>query len=117
MTRPALLAPLLLLALPASAQLAAVDRAAGRPAGVTVPAVGAAAVEEPIALTVNPAGLGFVSGAALQYVHEGQPDAHASGDGLFLAGAAGPAHLGVGLEWLHPGDDPLAAYRRTHLAL
>jgi len=102
---------------PALAQLAAVDRAAGRPAGVTVPSLGVAAAEEPTATVVNPAGLGFVDGAALQFVHEGGPAARASGDGLYLAGAAGPAHLGLALEWLRPGAAGLARSRRTHLAL
>jgi protease-4 len=115
--RCAALAFLLCLPLAARAQIAAVDRAAGVPAGVTVPSLGAAAAEEPTAIGVNPAGLGFVGGGALQYVHEAQPDAHASGDGLYLAGALGPAHLGVAVEWLRPGEDPLPRYHRTSFAL
>jgi protease-4 len=114
--RCALSALLLATALPASAQLAAQDRERGLPAGLTLPVLGAAAVEEPTALTVNPAGLGFVGGLALQYFHEGVPDRRAAGDGAYLADRFGPLALGLGLEWLRPGREPLPRYRRSRLA-
>ena len=113
----AALAALLLLPLPASAQLADADRDRGLPAGLTLPVLGAAAAEEPTALTVNPAGIGFVGGPALQYFHEGDPSARAAGDGLYLADRLGPLALGLDAEWLRPGREPLPGYRRTQLAL
>ncbi len=116
---PALLAALLLLLLPlpAHAQLAAADRDRGIPAGLTLPVLGAAAVEEPTAPAVNPAGLGFMGGPALQYFHEADPQAHADGDGLYLADRLGPLALGFSEEWLRPGKEPLPRYRRSRLAL
>ena len=117
----ALLATVLVLALflatPASAQLAAQDRERGIPAGLTLPAPGAAAAEEPIALDVNPAGVGFVGGLTLQYFHEGVPGRRTNGDGVYLADRFGPLAIAFGHEWLRPGDAPLARYRRSRLAL
>jgi protease-4 len=115
----ALLAALLLLlvAPPARAQIAAADRESGLPAGLTLPNQFAAVAEEPVALDVNPAGIGLVGGLVLQYFHEGVPAEHASGDGLYLADRFGPLALGYGIEWLNPGDAPLARYRRSRLAL
>jgi hypothetical protein len=50
------LAAVLVAAVPARAQVSAADdRAAGIPAGLALPVQGAAAVEEPTALAVNPA--------------------------------------------------------------
>jgi protease-4 len=108
---------LLLLPLPAQAQIAAAEREAGLPAGLTLPNQFAAAAEEPTALGVNPAGLGFVGGLAFQYFHEGAPAEHASGDGLYLADRFGPLAVGYGVEWLRPGDAPLPGYRRSRLGL
>ncbi|HYD40614.1 MAG TPA: signal peptide peptidase SppA [Anaeromyxobacter sp.] len=108
---------LLALALPARAQLAAEDRERGLPAGLTLPVLGAAAAEEPIALDVNPAGVGFVGGFAVQYFHEGVPGRRTLGDGVYLADRLGPLALGFGHEWLRPGAAPLAKYQRSRLAL
>lgn len=108
---------ILALALPASAQLAAQDRARGLPAGLTLPTQGAASVEEPAGLSINPAGVGFVGGLALQYLHEAEPGGRTAGDGLYLADRFGPLALGYGLEWLRPGEGPLPRYRRSQLAL
>jgi protease-4 len=101
----------------AHAQLAAQDREDGIPAGLTLPVLGAAAAEEPIALDVNPAGVGFVGGFALQYFHEGVPERGTIGDGVYLADRFGPLAIGFGQEWLRPGDAPLARYQRSRLAL
>ncbi len=107
----------LTLAFPAQAQLAADDRERGLPAGLTLPVLGAAAAEEPIALDVNPAGVGFVGGFALQYFHEGVPGRRTLGDGVYLADRLGPVAVGFGHEWLRPGAAPRAKYQRTRLAL
>ena len=114
---PPIAASLLGLALPASAQLAAVDRESGIPAGLTLPTQGVAVADEPIALSVNPAGIGFVGGLSLQYFHEGVESRETSGDGLYLAGRLGPLALGYSHEWLHPGLAPLAPYERSRAAL
>jgi len=114
----ALLATLLLvLAFPARAQIAAADRESGLPAGLTLPNQFAAVAEEPTALGVNPAGVGFVGGFAFQYFHEGVASEHTSADGLYLADRFGPLAIGYGLELVNPGDAPLARYRRSRLAL
>lgn len=105
------------LASPARAQLAADDRERGIPAGLTLPVLGAAAAEEPIALEVNPAGVGFMGGFALQYFHEGVPGRNTTGDGVYLADRFGPVAVGFGHEWLRPGEAPLASYQRSRLAL
>ena len=114
----ALLAVLaLVVASPAQAQIAAADRDSGIPSGLTLPNQFAAVAEEPTALGVNPAGIGFVEGLAFQYFHEAVPGEHASGDGLYVADRFGPLAIGYGLELVNPGDAPLARYRRSRLAL
>ena len=55
------------------------------------PEPGAAAAEEPTALGVNPAGIGFVGGLALQYFHEGSRSEHAAGDGALPRRPVRPA--------------------------
>ncbi|MGC3997375.1 MAG: signal peptide peptidase SppA [Anaeromyxobacter sp.] len=107
-----------LLASPAAAQLAAAtDRAQGLPAGLTLPVLGAATAEEPTALGVNPAGVGFVRDLNLQYFHEEGPAQDGRGDGLYLADRFGPLGVGYGVEWLHPGQDLGPRYDRQRLAL
>jgi len=91
----------------------AIDRARGLPVGLAVPATVAGA-EEPTALTVNPAGLGFVDGLTLQYFFEdGRKDF--SGNGLYLAAPLGPLVPGLSFEWVTPAGSP--RYLRTNLAL
>jgi len=114
---PGLTALFVLLAGPARAQIAALDRDRGFPAGLTLPSQAAAAAEEPVALDVNPAGLGFLDGFALQYFHEGVPSEKSSGDGIYLGDRFGPVGLGYGIEWLRPGDAPLPRYHRSRWAL
>jgi protease-4 len=117
----ALRAPLAVLlvaaAFPAAAQLASQERDRGLPAGLTVPVLGAATADDPLALGVNPAGLGFVGGLSLHYLHEGLPDRRTIGDGLYLADRLGPVALGGSSEWIQPGQAPLPRYRRARLAL
>lgn len=106
----------LALAAPAAAQVsAAAERASGLPAGIAAPALGVAAVEEPTALSVNPAGIGFVGGPALQYFHEAGPENGAHADGVWLATRLGPLGTGLSLEWMRPDGAP--RYRRTRLGL
>lgn len=104
-------------AAPARAQIAAQDRERGIPSGLTLPVLGAAAAEEPIALDVNPAGVGFVGGFALQYFHEGVPERRTVADGVYLADRFGPLAIGYGHEWIRPRVAGLARYRRSRLAL
>lgn len=104
----------LILARAALAQSAVVvDRARGLPVGLAVPGTVAGA-DEPNAVAVNPAGLGFVDGATLQYAFEGGRGDF-SGNGLYLAAPIGPLVPGLSLEWISPAGSP--RYRRTNLAL
>lgn len=116
-TRPLLATALLLAALPAAAQLAVTDRERGRPVGLTLPVLGVATAEEPTAIDLTPAGVGFVGGFALQYFHEGIPARDFHGDGLYVADRFGPLAVGYGAEWLRPGRAPLPRYHRSRLAL
>ena len=68
-------AALLLAAAPAAAQVIdALDRQAGLPAGLALPVPGVAVAEEPAALGVNPAAVGFVGAPALQAFRESERD-------------------------------------------
>ena len=90
-----------------------IDRARGLPVGLAVPATVAGA-DEPTAVAVNPAGLGFVDGFTLQYFFEdGREDF--SGNGLYLAAPLGPLVPGLSFEWVTPAGSP--RYLRTNLAL
>jgi protease-4 len=112
-TRLALACAALVLAPAALAQSSvAVDRARGLPVGLAVPGTVAGA-EEPTAVSVNPAGLGFVDGFTLQYFYEGGRDF--SGNGLYLAAPLGPLVPGLSFEWVSPAGSP--RYLRTNLAL
>ena len=118
MARSLTAAAFALLASPALAQISgATDRVQGLPSGLALPAFGAAAVEEPVALDTNPAGVGFVKDFSLQYFHEGGSRAGSRGDGLYLADRLGPLGIGYGLEWIRPGDGGGPRYRRQRLAL
>lgn len=101
-----------------SAQLANVDvLASGLPASLALPVGGVAAAEEPSALAVNPAGVGFVRDACLQWFHEEKAVGRSAADGLYLAGAVGPVGAGFGMEWVRPQVGYGARYRKTTLAL
>ncbi len=95
-----------------------VSRALGQPAGLAVPGAGVASGEEPAAMAVNPAALGFNRGLTLQYFHERAEDRLLpAGQGGMLAdglyAAAGP--LGLTSEWVRPASGP--AYRKLGLGL
>ncbi len=90
---------------------------AGRPASLALPAGGAASAEEPSALTVNPAGIGFVRDTCLQWFHEEKVVGRSAADGLYVAGAVGPVGGGFGMEWVRPQVGYGARYRKTTLAL
>ncbi len=117
--RAAALAIALVLPAPrAAAQVqSALAEQAGAPAGMALPAGGAAAAEEPSALGVNPAGVGFVRYPALQYFHEEGVTEGSRADGIFAANALGPLGVGFSMEWLRPGELAGPRYRRTSLAL
>jgi len=113
-----LLAALAALAAPAAAQVSnGLDRAAGLPAGLVLPVLGAAAAEEPTAMQTNPAGVGFVRNLALLYFHEGGATPGSDADGIYAATALGPLATGFSMEWVRPGEAGPARYRRTKLAL
>lgn len=119
---PPLVAVLPLLSLlaprPAAAQLAnATTLEAGLPASLAVPVGGAAAAEEPSALAFNPAGVGFVRDACLQWFHQANVVGDSAADGLYLAGSLGALGAGLGMEWVRPEVGYGARYRKTTLAL
>ena len=107
-----------LAAAPARAQISAAgDRAAGIPAGLALPVLGAATAEEPSALGTNPAGPGFVHAPALQWFHEGATRPGLDADGLYGAGRLGPLGAAGSLEWIRPGQGDGARYRRSRPGL
>lgn len=113
----ALVVALLSVPLPSAAQVQnAIDRDLGRPAGMALPVAGAAAAEEPTALEVNPAGIGFVPRLALQWFHEQAVTPSSRGDGLWTATGVGPLGVGFAMQWLRPGGTA-ARYRKTTFAL
>lgn len=120
MARLATLAVAAALAAPlaARAQLANADvLEAGHPASLALPIGGVAAAEEPSALGVNPAGIGFVRDACAQWFHEEKAVGRSAADGLYLAGAVGPVGGGFSMEWVRPEVGYGARYRKTTLAL
>jgi protease-4 len=83
------------------------------PGGLPLPVTGVAVAEEATATGVNPAGIGFLHGPALEYFHvEGDV---ADGDGLYAAGLIGPFGPALSVEWVRPGAGP--SYRLTTLGL
>ncbi len=112
--RMRLLALLLLPSL-ALAQTSVIRQPALPSRGVTLPPTGAALVDEATSLALNPAGLGFVNGSQLFYLHERNLVHDGLADGVFL----GTRFLGMGLggsmEWIRGRATP--DYRRTSLGL
>jgi protease-4 len=81
--------------------------------GLPLPLTGAAVAEEATATSVNPAGIGFLHGPALEYFHmEGDG---ADGDGLYAAGLIGPFGPALSVEWVRPTGGP--RYQLTTLGL
>jgi protease-4 len=118
LTRTLAVAAALAAPLAAQAQLANADvLEAGHPASLALPVGGVAAAEEPSALGVNPAGIGFVRDACAQWFHEEKAVGRSAADGLYLAGAVGPVGGGFAMEWVRPEIGYGARYRKTTLAL
>ncbi|MCY1015412.1 signal peptide peptidase SppA [Pyxidicoccus sp. MSG2] len=109
-----LLALLLLPGL-AAAQTGAIDSAPLPSRGVTLPPTGAALVDEATALSLNPAGLGFVGGSQLFYLHERNLVQDGVGDGVFLASRFLGLGAGLSMEWVRGHAEP--DYRKTSLGL
>lgn len=112
--RMRLLALLLLPSL-ALAQTSVVSQPALPSRGLTLPPTGAALVDEATALSLNPAGLGFVNGSQLFYLHERNLVHDGLGDGVFLATRLLGLGLGGAMEWIRGRAEP--DYRRTSLGL
>ena len=92
-------------------------RAQGLPAGIAVPNGSVAGAEEPTALEVNPAGIGFVDGFTLQYFHEGRRETGQAGDGVWLAAPIGPLVPALAMQWLRPANAGGPHFRKTTLGL
>jgi protease-4 len=92
-------------------------RALGEPAGIAVPNATTAGAEEATALEVNPAGVGFVDGAALTYFHEFRSNPRGAGDGFWFAAPLGAFVPALSMEWIRPGDRAGAHFRKTTFGL
>src|SRR6266851_1277156 len=84
--------------------------------GVTLPPTAAALVDEATAPVVNPAGLRFVEGAQLFYIHERAVARNQVVDGLYLGDSFFDwLGLGFNLEWVR--RTPGTSYRKTTWSL
>ncbi len=92
-------------------------RARGEPTGIAIPDLSVAGAEEPTALEVNPAGIGFVDGLTFQYFHEGRGGTGLGGDGFWLATPVGPLVPALSMQWIRPADGGGARFRKTTLGL
>ena len=109
---------LLVLPLAAGAQTQNLQlRAEGQPVGIAVPNASVAGAEEPTALEVNPAGIGFVDGFTLQYFHQGQTETGQAGDGVWLAMPLGPLVPALSMQWIRPANAGGPHFRKTSLGL
>ena len=119
MARTAALAPLLaaalLLAATAAAQVQSVSPVL--PDGLAVPLAGVAAAEEATALSVTPAGPGFVGEPALHYLHQEVTEGPGAADGAWAVAPLGPLAASLSMEWVRPGAPEARRYRRTSLGL
>ncbi|MCY1045197.1 signal peptide peptidase SppA [Corallococcus sp. bb12-1] len=99
----------------ALAQTGTVSNTAAPPRGVTLPPTNAALIDEAPALSLNPAGLGFIDAGQLFYLHERNLESDSVGDAVFL----GTHFLGLGagfsLEWIRGENAP--DYRKTSFGL
>jgi protease-4 len=108
-------AALLLAALATRAQVSVrLDRARGLPVGLAVPG-DAAGAEEPTALSVNPAGAGFVDGVTFEYSFEDGNGHSLTANGAWLSVPLGPLVPTLALEWVTPGNGP--RYLKTGFGL
>ncbi|RKG93965.1 signal peptide peptidase SppA [Corallococcus sp. CA053C] len=99
----------------ALAQTGAVVRAPTPPRGITLPPTNAALVDEAPALSLNPAGLGFLDAGQLFYLHERNLESDAVGDAVFLGTRLLGLGAGFSLEWIRGEDAP--DYRKTSFGL
>jgi protease-4 len=88
-----------------------------RPVSLPLPGPTTATAEEPDALTVNPAGVGFVGGPAAQYFHVAGTAQHLAADGLYIAAPFGPVVPALSLEWVRPADGFGSRYRKSTVGL
>ena len=121
MSRSVKIAAALLVAMPPLTALPQTQslqgRARGEPVGMAVPGTSVAGAEEPTALEVNPAGVGFVGDLTLQYFHEGRSGTGQAGDGFWLAAPIGPLVPAVAMQWLRPPSGGGSRFRKTTLGL
>jgi protease IV len=99
----------------AFAQTGVVDRAPAPPRGVTLPPTNAALIDEAPALSLNPAGLGFLDSGQLFYLHERNLQSDAVGDAVFLGARLLGLGAGFSLEWIRGENAP--DYRKTSFGL
>src|SRR6266542_695372 len=92
-------------------------RALGEPAGIAVPNATTAGAEEATALSINPAGVGFVDGPALEYFHEFRSDPRGAGDAFWFASPLGALVPALSMEWIRPGEHAGPRFRKTTLVL
>lgn len=91
--------------------------------GAEAPGQSFALQDDGTSLGANPAGLGFVQGLELDFLHNGYyGTGPADANALYLTGGGGPLVLGVGFDWLNrstcaptcpPGGPGTLSYRRT----
>jgi protease IV len=81
--------------------------------GLGVPGLTSALAEDALAPRENPAGLGFMEGGELQFLHLRAPGARTTG--LYWGTHLGPFAVGYGQEWLDGPD--IGRERRTNLSL
>jgi protease-4 len=83
--------------------------------GAVAPGQSFALQDDGTSLAGNPAGLGFVEGLELDYLHNGYYGSTAGGaNALYLSGGGGPLSLGLGFDWINGTDTTGTAvsYRR-----
>jgi protease-4 len=73
--------------------------------GLDLPARSGATVDDATAIGVNPAGLAFLPGLELSYLHEAPPGGTGrEGDGLYCGVPLGPLAFGLAGEWMGTPD-------------
>lgn len=99
-TAAAVLAATLVIAVAAASEAAAQSSR-----GLLWPGSSLVVSDDASALSLNPAGLGFLEGADLRYIHTSLDALAGEGDGVFVAARlVGPWSIGMGFEFLpHPG--------------
>lgn len=82
--------------------------------GLRWPAASTVECDDTTALSLNPAGLGFLDGFEARYLHTELADLEGEGDGVFLgARVLGPLALGMGFEFLPLGRSADTTFRYT----